>query len=123
MRARAKKKHLLLRRGGIERKFFPIGKTTLFGSTSYPTVVRPTVSSSPSRMACPQPLIRIFSYELQMLGGGVVQGIDAAAMSLYVYYRRVEADFELNGPRHQHGIADSRYRRPRHRGRGGIIKF
>ncbi len=39
----------------------------------------------------------ILGSELTMYGGGIVQGIDAAAMSLYLYYRHYETDYDLEG--------------------------
>ena len=39
----------------------------------------------------------ILGSELTMYGGGIVQGIDAAAMALYLYYRHYETDYSLDG--------------------------
>lgn len=77
---------------GIERKFFPIGKTTLFaqyydvdsGSTDRAVSVDGVATGG-----------SVIGADLQMYGGGIVQEVSAASMLLYVYYRHVEADFDL----------------------------
>jgi hypothetical protein len=76
---------------GIEQKWNSLGKTTLFGqyyeydggSTDQRNFADGVVNAN------------VAGQELRMYGGGIVQGIDAAAMSLYVYYRHVEADLDL----------------------------
>jgi hypothetical protein len=73
--------------GGIEQKFIPLGKTTLFGQYyDYEG------GSNAQRQFNG---LNVANQDLQMYGGGVVQGIDAAAMQLYLYYRHYEADLSL----------------------------
>ena len=74
---------------GIEKKFFDLGKTTIFGqyydneggSNARRQVLVDGVGTS-----------RILGTELTSYTLGVVQGLDAAAMQLYLYYRHYEAD-------------------------------
>lgn len=79
---------------GIEKKWIPLGKTTVFGqyydfegganNQSTFTVPLTSFSSEP-----------ILSTGVQMYGVGIVQGLDAAAMHLYAYYRHYEADLTV----------------------------
>lgn len=74
---------------GIERKFFPIGKTTLFAEWAQLNI--DGTSAKPN-----------------LMGVGVVQNVEAAAMDLYVTYRRLDAD---NGsPELSYGMAGVRLR-------------
>lgn len=59
--------------GGIERKWFSVGATTLYGEWN-----QISVDSSGS------------DGEIDMYGAGVVQTLDAAAMDLYVSYRNYD---------------------------------
>ena len=87
--------------GGIEQKWNELGKTTLFvqyynneGGANARRGLDAGDGANPFAVDA-----RVFSTELQSFGGGVVQGIDAAAMSLYVFYRHYEADVTaLSGP-------------------------
>lgn len=66
-------------KGGLQQKWNSLGKTTLYGeyiSTDVDDVDRAGVTG----------------VEGEILGGGVVQKIDAAAMELYAGYRHYEAD-------------------------------
>ena len=66
-------------KGGLQQKWNSLGKTTLYGeyiSTDVDNVDRAGVTG----------------VEGEILGGGVVQKIDAAAMELYAGYRHYEAD-------------------------------
>ncbi|OYW52710.1 MAG: hypothetical protein B7Y80_16595 [Hyphomicrobium sp. 32-62-53] len=75
---------------GIERKFFPLGKTTLFGqyhqgdygSTGRGINVVPGADG-------------IIGSEITMYGGGIVQELSAASMLLYVYYRHIETELSF----------------------------
>ncbi len=73
---------------GIEQKWTSLGKTTLFGQyfiSEGGTLDRNVRVGGVN-------LGEIANSELEVWGGGVVQGIDAAAMHLYLYYRHVEGD-------------------------------
>jgi predicted porin len=59
--------------GGLEQKFFPIGKTTLF-------------------LEWAEAKEDGASEELTIWGGGIVQAIDPAAMDLFVNVRQIEID-------------------------------
>jgi hypothetical protein len=63
---------------GIERKFFPLGKTTVFGEYRHDDV---GVSKAGN------------SSDLDFWAAGVVQNIENAAMDLYVIYRHAEGDY------------------------------
>ena len=112
--------------GGIEKKFFPLGKTTIFGQY-YDADSGSTNRRFFTDNAADGPLIgqnaRIFGADLEMYGFGLVQGIDAAAMSLYVYYRHVEADFDLRQAGTVNEIATPGLEDLDMVVAGGIIKF
>lgn len=78
---------------GIEKKFFDLGKTTIFGQ--YYDHQGGSNDRTDLSFNNNVTNFNIANAELQMYGGGIVQGIDAAAMSLYVYYRHVEGDVTL----------------------------
>lgn len=58
---------------GMERKFFAVGKTTLYGE--YAQMQIDSVSSKP-----------------WFIGGGVIQSIDAAALDLYATVKQIDLD-------------------------------
>lgn len=70
---------------GIERKWHPIGKTTIFGEYRKDDSGALFASSGNS-----------LGSDLTFWAGGVVQNIEAAAMDLYVIYRHSEGDFVNN---------------------------
>ncbi|MGL4395356.1 MAG: porin [Hyphomicrobium sp.] len=79
---------------GIEQKWNELGKTTIFGQY-YQNDGGANARRNLAAGDAANPFAgasRIFETELTSYGGGVVQGIDAAAMSLYVFYRHYEAD-------------------------------
>lgn len=78
---------------GIEKKFFDLGKTTIFGQ--YYDFQGGSNDRTDLSFDNNVTDFNIANSDLTMWGGGIVQGIDAAAMSLYVYYRRIEADVTL----------------------------
>ncbi len=78
--------------GGIEQKFIPLGKTTFFGQ--YYNVDGGSTGRGLS-IDGSDTGADVIGSELDMYGGGIVQEISAAAMSVYLYYRHVEADFSL----------------------------
>ena len=78
--------------GGIERKWHPLGKTTIFGeyrhddagaNQSYVTSGGTTTLNTLS-----------YGADLDMYAAGIVQNIEAAAMDLYVIYRHAEGDYK-----------------------------
>ncbi len=84
---------------GIEQKWCSIGKTTLFGQyyeNEGGANARRTLAdgdaANPFNGTVLAGTARIFDTELTSYGAGVVQGIDAAAMHVYLYYRHYEAD-------------------------------
>lgn len=76
---------------GIQRKFMPIGTTTLFGqyysdeggSNARRNILEGGVES------------RILDTGYSYVGGGIVQMVDAAALELYLYYRHSTAEMTL----------------------------
>jgi predicted porin len=83
--------------GGIEQKWNDLGKTTLYvqyyknegGANARRTL---TAGDAANPFAVES---RIFETELDSIGGGIVQGIDSAAMHLYLTYRHYEADVTI----------------------------
>ena len=63
---------------GIEQKWCPLGKTTIFGQYS-----KQDAGSNPGSTV---------SSNINVWGAGVVQGIDAAAMQFYVLYQHSDGD-------------------------------
>ena len=91
---------------GIEKKFFPLGKTTVFGEYyDYEGAASRRRVDSAGAAADPAlnpagPNAQVWSTGLEAYGFGIAQGIDNAAMVLYLHYRHVEADLalrDLNG--------------------------
>jgi predicted porin len=84
---------------GIQKKFMPLGATTLFGQYyNYEggANVRLTVAAADPIHG--NPLAgdaNVFSSDVKMYGGGVVQELEAAGMLLYAYYRHYETDLVL----------------------------
>jgi len=82
---------------GIEKKFFPLGKTTIYGEyydyqgggNSRQTIVANDALNPGAGSA------NIWSSEVEVLGAGIAQGFDAAALTLYLSYRHVEGDVAL----------------------------
>jgi predicted porin len=79
--------------GGIEHKWIDLGKTTLYvqyykneGGAN----ARRGLADGDAANPFAGTESRIFSTELESIGGGIVQGIDAAAMSVYATYRHYE---------------------------------
>ena len=76
---------------GIEQKFFPLGKTTLFGE------YRRDEAGTPISKKDPGPGAYVVSTDVNFWGAGVVQNIDAAAMDLYVIYRHADGELTNDG--------------------------
>ena len=72
--------------GGIEKGFFPLGKTTVFGEFRHDDAG----SNVGKSVVAGGSAIRESS--LDFIGAGVVQNVEAAAMDLYVIYRHAEGD-------------------------------
>ncbi len=79
--------------GGIEQKWNDLGKTTLFvqyykneGGANGRRGLDAGDAANPFAVDS-----RIFATELDSIGGGIVQGIDSAAMHLYLTYRHYQA--------------------------------
>lgn len=73
--------------GGIEQKFFPLGKTTLFGE------YRKDEAGTPeSARTLTGAVDSIRNSDIDFYAAGVVQNIENAAMDLYIIYRHAEGD-------------------------------
>ncbi len=78
---------------GIERKWHPIGKTTIFGEYRHDNP-----GASQTYNAVPALVTNSFGADLDFYAAGVVQNIEAAAMDIYVIYRHAEGDYiDKNG--------------------------
>lgn len=81
---------------GIERKWWDLGKTTIYGeynNNEGGANGRRSVAAGDALLAGTGfGESRIFATEVEMFGLGVAQGIDAAAMTLYLSYRHYEGD-------------------------------
>ncbi|MEO1205802.1 MAG: porin [Pseudomonadota bacterium] len=71
-------------RGGISQKFIPLGKTAFYGEYQL-------MENDDFRGALG------VNSEAEIIGGGIVQKIDAAAMELYIGYRHVEVEDNVIG--------------------------
>lgn len=97
---------------GIEKKFFPVGKSTIYGEyynyegggNNRRTIAATDALNTVGGAA------NIWSSEVEVFGLGVAQGFDAAALTLYISYRHVEGDVTLrniaNGTRADSPIED-----------------
>lgn len=74
--------------GGIEQKWIPLGKTTIFGEYRHDDGGSNLAATFGSGAA----LGYVHDSSLNFAGGGVVQNIEAAAMDLYVVYRHADGD-------------------------------
>jgi hypothetical protein len=90
---------------GIERPFLALGKTTVYadyyaydGGVSTPLLVGPNDALNPAGAG----LWTVWNSNVEILGGGIAQGIDSAAMILYLTYKHVSGDLAL---RQLEGIA------------------
>lgn len=83
---------------GIERKWLPLGKTTVFGQ-----YYKNEGGANDRRdLAANDPInpfgatsADLMSSEVEVFGLGVAQGLDAAAMTLYLSYRHIEGDLTV----------------------------
>ncbi|WP_083567282.1 porin [Hyphomicrobium sp. CS1GBMeth3] len=83
---------------GIQQKWIPLGKTTVFGQ--YYNNDGGTFSSSSATFGGANPADRVLNSELDIYSLGIMQGIDAAAMNIYAMYRHVEAEANSVGGEH-----------------------
>ena len=79
---------------GIQQKWNDLGQTTLYvqyykneGGANARRGLGAADAANPHGVDS-----RIFETELDSIGGGIVQGIDSAAMHVYLTYRHYEAD-------------------------------
>jgi hypothetical protein len=83
--------------GGIEQKFFALGKTTLYGEYydgEFGTSVALTNTARTVTGANGFTAGTIFGADVNMWGIGMVQSVDAAAMDLYMGYKNFSADLK-----------------------------
>jgi len=80
--------------GGIERNWFGIGKTTLYGEYYKGDYGASLKDNAPVNAALPVGAAEIWltESEVKMWGVGVVQNIEAAAMDLYLSYRHYSGE-------------------------------
>jgi predicted porin len=83
--------------GGIEKKWLPVGKTTLYGEYYNYDGGATTRRFAADDAIEPAGFDRaaVWSSGVQSYGGGIAQGFDAAALVLYVSYRHYEADLAV----------------------------
>lgn len=81
---------------GIEQKWTPLGKTTLYGEYFRHEGGANDATGDAAVGGAGNSLL---NSEVTVIGGGVIQGIDAAAMAVYLTYRHYEAEatFENTG--------------------------
>lgn len=80
---------------GIEKKFIPLGKTTVYGEYfnhdgGYAEVDASGGNTDAALLGAG--IYRLADSEVEVYGGGIIQGIDAAAMRLYAFWRHYEAE-------------------------------
>jgi predicted porin len=87
---------------GIEKKWFDLGKTTLFaqyydhdGGANNRRTIADADPVNPFAADAGAGAERIFATGVEMVGVGVVQEISNASMLLYTYYRHYEADLTV----------------------------
>jgi hypothetical protein len=83
---------------GIERQFNTLGKTTIYAnyytfSGGAPTVL--SVSATDPLNPVGAGTWSVWQSNVDIRGGGIAQGIDSAAMILYLNYRRVSGRITL----------------------------
>lgn len=75
---------------GIQQKWFPIGKTTIFGQYYHN-------DGGTTERVYEGGVGNVITSELDIYSLGVMQGVDAAAMNFYALYRNVQAEANTNG--------------------------
>jgi predicted porin len=79
---------------GIEKKWIPLGKTTIYGEY-YDYEGGANTRTLDAGFAGTANSAAVISTGLQSYGFGFAQGFDAAALTLYVSYRHVEGDISV----------------------------
>jgi predicted porin len=79
---------------GIERKWLPLGKTTIYGEY-YDYEGGSNTRTLDAAFAGTAANAAVLSTGLESYGFGIAQGLDAAAMTLYLSYRHVEGDITV----------------------------
>jgi predicted porin len=74
--------------GGVEQKWTPLGKTTIFGEYRHDDVGSRTNKAFGTGLGTGY----VHDGDLNFWAAGVVQNIDAAAMDLYIMYRHADGD-------------------------------
>jgi len=100
---------------GIEQKWFSIGKTTVFGEYAQHHNGLNTSSGAVRVVTSGDALIGVSNGDNALItssntrewGFGVFQGIDAAAMTLYVQYKNMSADVSLANATTGHAMGKS----------------
>lgn len=83
---------------GIQRKWHPLGNTTLYGEYYHGDFGRGVDLIANTNVApAPSNATTILGSEVDVWGATAIQSIDAAALDLYIAYRHYEADLELGG--------------------------
>lgn len=86
---------------GIEKKWHPLGKTTVFGEYFHHNGGANDRTIESGDPLCQQAFgvsaenCNIWKSEMNVYGAGVIQGIDAAAVRLYIGWRHYDADVTL----------------------------
>lgn len=99
--------------GGIEKAFFDLGKTTVYGEYyDYDGggATRRTVGASDALNPPGAGSWAVWGTGVNVIGAGLAQGIDRAGMIVYLSYRHVEGDLQLrqlNGSVASGAIADA----------------
>ncbi len=83
--------------GGIEKKYFPVGKSTIYGEyyhyegggNNRRTIAAGDALNTVGGAA------NLWSSDVEVFGAGFAQGFDSAALTLYISYRHVEGDITL----------------------------
>jgi predicted porin len=96
---------------GIERKFNEYGKTTIYGEyydyEGGGNTRRTVGAGDPLNVAAlGGEAGAVWGTGVQVIGAGIAQGFDKAALTLYLSYRHVEADLILRGVDGATGVAD-----------------
>ena len=121
-----KRDDFYLIQAGIEQKFFPLGRTTIFGEyfdgkygpdNSTPATGNVSIQSSTRACNFTGCTGYLTSTEVSFWGIGFNQNIEAASMDMYVLFRDITADA------HSSGGQSSAYNDFRYVSTGAIIKF
>ena len=92
--------------GGIEQKWFSLGKTTIFADYANNSAGGLITNAGAIRTVAATDALwnnnnggagtaQVSGTELRQWGVGMVQSIDAAAMNMFIYYANIEADLTL----------------------------